>query len=201
LATPAIHSVSFGITIQPPLPPPPTSVTVTPATATLSIGETQQFTAVVSPPGADQRVTWSVIAGTGTGTITTAGLFTASTAGTVAVRATSVVVTTVSGEAAVTVTVPPPTPTPPDRFFSCFIATAAFETPMTEEVLVLSRFRDEYLLTNELGRRFVSLYYRHSPALSEYISDREWAKRIVRIVLSPLVRIAEFIVGGEESRE
>jgi len=65
---------------------------------------------------------------------------------------------------------------------------------MAEEVVVLSRFRDRYLLTNELGRRFVSLYYRHSPALAEFISDREWAKRLVRIALSPLVRIAELMV-------
>jgi hypothetical protein len=89
----------------------------------------------------------------------------------------------------------PPTCTPPDRVLPCFIATAAFGTPMAEEVAVLKRFRDEYLLTNELGRRFVSLYYRHSPAMAEYISNREWAKRIIRITLSPLVRIAEFIVG------
>jgi hypothetical protein len=54
------------------------------------------------------------------------------------------------------------------------------------------------MVTNELGQKFVSLYYRHSPALAEYISDREWAKRLVRIALLPLVRIAEFILGGEE---
>jgi hypothetical protein len=82
----------------------------------------------------------------------------------------------------------------------CFIATAAFGTPMAEEVVVLKRFRDQYLLSNELGRRFVSLYYRYSPTLAEFISDREWTKRLVRGVLSPLVRIAEFIVGEEDCR-
>jgi hypothetical protein len=133
--------------------------------------------------------------GTGSGTITAGGLFTASTAGTVTVRATSVA-PAVFGTAAVTVTVvPPPAPAPDD---DCTIATATFGTPMAEEVEVLSRFRDEYLLTNELGRRFVSLYCQHSPAIAEYISNREWAKRVVRIALSPLVRIAELIVGGEE---
>jgi subtilisin family serine protease len=83
----------------------------------------------------------------------------------------------------------------------CTIATAAFGTPMAEEVEVLSRFRDRYLLTNELGRRFVSLYYRHSPTLAEFISEREWAKRLVRIALWPLVRVAKFIVGEEEKEK
>ncbi len=89
--------------------------------------------------------------------------------------------------------VPPPAPAP-----GCFIATAVYGTPMAEDVEVLRRFRDQYMVTNELGQKFVSLYYRHSPALAEYISDREWAKRLVRIALLPLVRIAEFILGGEE---
>jgi hypothetical protein len=81
-----------------------------------------------------------------------------------------------------------------DPIGTCFIATAAYGTPTAEEVEVLRKFRDQYLLTNELGQRFVSLYYRRSPALAEYISDRKWAKRVVRITLSPLVRIAEFMV-------
>ncbi len=47
------HFAQFG--------PLPTSVTVSPATATLNIGATQLFTATVSPAGSDQSVTWSVI--------------------------------------------------------------------------------------------------------------------------------------------
>jgi hypothetical protein len=66
---------------------------------------------------------------------------------------------------------------------------------MAPEVAVLRKFRDQYMVTNELGRRFISLYYRHSPAIAEYISNREWVKRLVRGALLPLVRIAEFIVG------
>ena len=82
---------------------------------------------------------------------------------------------------------------------SCFIATAAWGTPLAEEVEVLSRLRDEHLLTNELGQRLVAFYYRHSPALTEFISEREGVRRVVRIALWPLVRMAEFIVGeGEE---
>jgi hypothetical protein len=32
----------------------------------------------------------------------------------------------------------------------CFIATAAYSTPMAEEIQILREFRDEYLLTNSL---------------------------------------------------
>jgi hypothetical protein len=78
-----------------------TTITVTPATATLTVGQTQQFTAA----GKDQNgaaiamtPTWTV---TGGGTISASGLFTATTAGgPFTVRATS---GTVSGTAAVTV--------------------------------------------------------------------------------------------------
>lgn len=56
-------------------PPPPTTVTVTPSTATLYLGQTQQFTAHVSDPS-NKTVTWSVPAGYGT--INSTGLYTAS---------------------------------------------------------------------------------------------------------------------------
>ena len=79
----------------------PATVTVTPSTMTLVPGGTQQFSAVVTGV-ADQAVTWSATGGT----ISATGLFTAPmTAGTVRVRATSVV-TPAFGEAVVTVIVP-----------------------------------------------------------------------------------------------
>jgi RHS repeat-associated protein len=81
----------------------------------------------------------------------------------------------------------------------CLIATAVYGTSLAPEVEALSRLRDEYLLTSELGRRFVAFCYRHSPALAEFISRREWAKKITRLALLPLVRIAELIVGEENA--
>jgi hypothetical protein len=93
---------------------------------------------------------------------------------------------------------PAPAPVPVDDVDRlCFIATAAFGTPLAEEVEVLSRLRDEHLLTNELGQRFVAFYYRNSPRVAEFIRDNEWAKKAVRIALWPLVKIAEFKVGEE----
>ncbi|MCL0075061.1 PKD domain-containing protein, partial [Thermodesulfovibrionales bacterium] len=92
---------------------------------------------------------------------------------------------------------PTPDPAPADDANGCFIATAAFGTPLAEEIDILREFRDEYLLTNELGQRFVAFYNRHSPALAEFIAEREAAKKVVRVALWPLVKIVEFIVGEE----
>lgn len=81
------------------------SITVAPTPVSVVNAATQQFTATVKDangvtiPGAS--VTWSTTAGTGTGTINSTGLFTATGAGTVTVTAT---IGTVNGTAAVTVT-------------------------------------------------------------------------------------------------
>ncbi len=87
-------------------------------------------------------------------------------------------------------------PAPPAGFVSadiseggsgCFIATAAFGTPMAEEVRSLCRFRDEHLLTNSLGRGLVKAYYKTSPPIADFIRNKPLMKAIVRINLKPLV--------------
>jgi hypothetical protein len=45
----------------------------------------------------------------------------------------------------------------------CFIATAAYGTPLHEDIDVLRDFRDEYLMPNLAGRAFVNIYYSSSP--------------------------------------
>jgi hypothetical protein len=69
----------------------------------------------------------------------------------------------------------------------CFIATAAYGSPMAEEVKTLRKFRDAYLLTNPVGRSFVKLYYRYSPAAAAYIARHESLRVASRAVLSPVV--------------
>ena len=76
----------------------------------------------------------------------------------------------------------------------CFIATASYGTPMADEVKVLSEFRDEYLLSNSLGRIFVGAYYKFSPRLAEYICERPALKKFIRIGLKPLVSFSEKLV-------
>lgn len=73
--------------------------------------------------------------------------------------------------------------------YHCFIATAAYGTPMAQQVKILCRFRDKYLLTNAPGRKFVAFYYKYSPPIAEYIAKREWLRKMIRIILWPFVEL------------
>jgi len=77
----------------------------------------------------------------------------------------------------------------------CFIATAAYGTPMAEEIEILREFRDEYLLTSPLGRALVDLYYRVSPPMAEFITEHPSLKPIVRAGLLPAVAVSAVAVN------
>ncbi len=66
---------------------------------------------------------------------------------------------------------------------------------MAEEIRYLRAFRDGYLLPNRIGRRFVELYYRYSPPIADYISQRQQLRRVVRVALMPLVTLSKWLVG------
>ncbi|MGB5925894.1 MAG: X2-like carbohydrate binding domain-containing protein [Dehalococcoidia bacterium] len=72
----------------------------------------------------------------------------------------------------------------------CFIATAAYGTPMAEEIQVLREFRDEYMLTNPLGQALVDIYYRVSPPIAEFITEHPSLKPMVRAGLFPAVAMS-----------
>ncbi len=69
----------------------------------------------------------------------------------------------------------------------CFIATAAYGSKLKPAVSLLRRFRDQYLLTNEIGAAFVKVYYRKSPPIASYIATSEPLKALVRVLLLPFV--------------
>lgn len=76
----------------------------------------------------------------------------------------------------------------------CFIATAAFGSPIEQHVRILRNFRDSYLLTNYPGRAFVKSYYKYSPPVADFISQHNSIKMIVRILLYPLVGLSFFLL-------
>jgi hypothetical protein len=80
----------------------------------------------------------------------------------------------------------------------CFIATAAYGTPMAAEVLHLRTFRDRYLLTNAAGRAFVETYYRLSPSVADAIREHEILRRVVQTGLEPLVALSRWLVAEAE---
>jgi len=75
----------------------------------------------------------------------------------------------------------------------CFIATAAFGTPMAEEVKSLCEFRDQVLLRSPAGREFVKFYYTVSPSIADFIRNRPGLKAMVREALKPLVEASKEI--------
>ena len=74
------------------------------------------------------------------------------------------------------------------RRSACFIATAAYGSPLAPEVRVLSQFRDDVLTGTKFGRLLVHFYYYVSPPIASVIASREVLKSAVRKVLQPIVR-------------
>ena len=69
----------------------------------------------------------------------------------------------------------------------CFIATAAYGSPLHPYVRILKDFRDKFLMSNKLGREFVELYYKYSPFIANLIAKHKVLKLIVQVNLLSLV--------------
>ena len=77
----------------------------------------------------------------------------------------------------------------------CFVATAAYGTPMAEEVEILRVFRDEYLRANRVGRGLIHLYYDVSPPIADFITKHPGLKPPVRAGLAPAVTLGTVAVN------
>lgn len=78
---------------------------------------------------------------------------------------------------------------------ACFIATAAYGSPLNSHVDTLRSFRDQYLETNPLGSAFVSLYYKVSPPMADYIEKHPTLKPVVRVALIPAVAMSSIALS------
>ncbi|GIL17291.1 MAG: hypothetical protein BroJett040_10420 [Oligoflexia bacterium] len=65
----------------------------------------------------------------------------------------------------------------------CFIATAAFDNPFAQEVLILQDWRDRTLEKTPMGCLFVKLYYRFSPPIAALMDRLPFLKAPIRTAL------------------
>jgi len=76
---------------------------------------------------------------------------------------------------------------PEEKTTPCFIATAAYGSPLHPHLDILRDFRDHYLMPSKFGRRLVECYYRYSPSVADLIAKHKALKVVVRASLLPLV--------------
>lgn len=76
----------------------------------------------------------------------------------------------------------------------CFIATAAFGSPLEPQVELLRKFRNHFLITHFWGRKFVRFYYSYSPPIAEFIAQHETLRTLVRGALWPVVWIVQLVM-------
>lgn len=77
----------------------------------------------------------------------------------------------------------------------CFIATAAYGTPMAAELDTLRSVRDSYLLDSAVGTALVDTYYRVSPAIADVVAQSPVLAAIVRMLLVPVVFCSNLVLA------
>jgi hypothetical protein len=71
----------------------------------------------------------------------------------------------------------------------CFVASVVYGSPLANEVSVLRRLRDRYLLPQAPGRAAVSAYYALGARAADWIRPRPQLRGALRLLLAPLLRL------------
>ena len=71
----------------------------------------------------------------------------------------------------------------------CFVATAVYGDYNADEVKVLRVFRDNRLMTNDLGKKFVVFYYENGPTAAKFVNENSYLKPLLKITFLPIVGI------------
>jgi len=88
----------------------------------------------------------------------------------------------------------PPTTTISKSNSKCFVATTCYGDYNHPSIRVLRRYRDEILLKNTYGRKFILFYYKHGPILSRFIEDNTLMKNVIRkLLINPIVYIIRLV--------
>jgi len=69
----------------------------------------------------------------------------------------------------------------------CFIATAAYGSPLAPQVQLLREVRDRFLVQHPIGSAFVGFYNKASPPMAAIIAKSETLRTLARGALLPLL--------------
>ena len=86
----------------------------------------------------------------------------------------------------------------PGSKIPCFIATAAYSSPIAPKVMFLRRVRDNELKKTRVGSLFIQayewIYYKFSPRVASVMDQNPTFKTFMRImVVEPIVKILQVI--------
>jgi hypothetical protein len=92
-----------------------------------------------------------------------------------------------------------PRSAPASKKKDCFVVTAAY-TAEASQVKILRRFRDEFLITSEFGRRLIRSYNILGPRLADFISQRDLVRFLCRLFLQPFAWGASITMRCKRTR-
>lgn len=82
------------------------------------------------------------------------------------------------------------TPKPVNNSSACYIATVCYGNNMAPEVIRFREFRDNYLKSNYLGRKFIVFYYCNAERISRKLEKKPFTNKLIRIIiLNPIYKL------------